>query len=58
MGQNDINLLVQKLLASDWNKMNFELFQQLVIETGKQVKKVLDVANLVSNGKTEKEQHK
>lgn len=45
MKGNNINLLVQKLLVSDWDKMNFELFRQLVTRTRKQLEEIFDAAD-------------
>lgn len=43
--KNDINLLVQKLLISDWNKMDYELFVQFVKKTSEYLKEIIDAAN-------------
>lgn len=43
--EDDINLLVQKLLITDWYEMDCELFTKLIIEAGKYAKEVIDMAN-------------
>lgn len=52
MKENDINLLVQKLLVSDWCKMDFKLFEQLVKEIHINIKEILDSAHLIKNNNT------
>ena len=46
MTDDDINLLVQKLLVSDWSKMDYELFTQFVKKTSEYLKEILDAANV------------
>lgn len=45
LDKNDTNLLVQKLLISDWSKMDYELFTQFVKKTSECLKEIIDAAN-------------
>ena len=43
--EEDINLLAQKLLVSDWYKMDYELLIQLIKEASRYAKEIIDMAN-------------
>lgn len=44
--EDDINSLVEKLIASDWGNMSFETFNKLVDKTNEEMDKVLKAAHI------------
>ena len=44
--KNDINSLVEKLIASNWGDMSFEVFNKLVDKTNEEMDKILKIAHI------------